>query len=81
MTVQDASYMLVQIFEHLFDWPRRIDDLKTVDLDHFVKLGEEPALIAHEAFIQVLTHVQVHPRFPVIETAAVQDSRYEIIHR
>ena len=56
---------------------RSVDDLETIELDHFVKLGEEPALIANETFVKILTHAQVHAGLPVIETAAVQDSRYQ----
>ena len=61
-----------QIFKYLLDGPGRIHDLKAVVLYHLVKLRQQPFLVAHEAFVHVLAHVQVHPRLPIVETRALQ---------
>src|SRR5207249_3011387 len=46
---------------------------------HGVKLLKQARLIIHKALKEVFTQAHIHARFPVIEAAALQYTRYEVL--
>src|SRR6266516_84496 len=76
---QERQDSLLQLLINTLDRLARVDYLEAVFFGHGVKLLKQARLIINKAIKEVFTEAHIHARFPVIEAAALQYTRYEVL--